>query len=120
MASYGKGAVTHRSPTNEHWCPAPGLDLDKSMVLDSELWNGNGFLRGLSHQNRPVQDLEALAIGDSMMPIPWDLPVVDFLNVPDQAYLRAILDTPLDDDKDRFKKYFSNVPLGLAPLAAVS
>lgn len=47
---------------------------------------------------------------------PWDLPAVNFVVIPDPAYLMAISDAPLKDDKDKFLKYFVSVPLGLAML----
>lgn len=39
--------------------------------------------------------------------------------IPDPAYLMAISDAPLKDDKDKFLKYFASVPLGLAMLATI-
>lgn len=88
------------------------------MALEQDIWNGTGYWRG----NQVVEITEQFQELQLQGPgwIKWDLPKVDFLAMQDNSVRQAIVNAVLEEDRDRFENFFSQVHLGLAPVVAVS
>ncbi|EMT60933.1 Regulator of nonsense transcripts 1 like protein [Fusarium odoratissimum] len=89
------------------------------MALHRALLRGEGFYEWMSKPApRPIEEaLEAMTIEDAA-PTLRSLPVVNFLEDADEAYANAIVDEALPQDRDRFRYYLENRPLGLGIITA--
>lgn len=91
------------------------------MDLYRDLMRGTGFFRSLVEEKLSSQ-LGAVSLDESVATAPalWQLPIVDFMAIEDVSYLNALLDQVLPEDRDRFRNYLANRPLGLALITSVS
>ncbi|KAH7161858.1 putative DNA helicase [Dactylonectria macrodidyma] len=88
------------------------------MSLHRDLVRGKGFwntMRGaLNHDENPSASLEQLSIAGCDAPhVPSPLPTVNLLDIKDRAYVDALMQEVLVDDRERFERYLTNRPLGL-------
>lgn len=119
-----EGADPLNSGRDDPECDAPELRF--KMALHRDLWVGAGFYNSL--RGDMVAELDkafaAISVGEeASIPVddgPRSLPIVDMLDLPSIEYLQALLLHISKVDRERFTKYMSSRPLGLAIFTAVS
>ncbi|KAI8711430.1 hypothetical protein NCS52_01406400 [Fusarium sp. LHS14.1] len=90
------------------------------MELHRALLRGNGFYDWMT-QTGPqdiTQAMAAASLDDETAPTLRPLPSVNFLDIEDQAYADAIVEEALPHDRERFRGYLSDRPLGVGIITA--
>ncbi len=106
-----------------------GPDSQFRMSLHRDVMRGVGFYGTLSKFLEFTDALPAMVDawsledepGKAAAPAPVklrDLPVVNFLDIPDESLVTAVVKEALPQDMPRFKTYLSSRPLGIGLIAA--
>ncbi|EHK15923.1 uncharacterized protein TRIVIDRAFT_1445, partial [Trichoderma virens Gv29-8] len=98
----------------------PDYIVKDRMELHRALVRGNGFYEWMTKKDAPksiADDMSSLSVADTGVTY-RPLPSVNFLDFNDDARAEAIVNEALPHDRERFRGYLSNRPLGLGIIAA--
>lgn len=91
-------------------CEAYGIQsVIEAKRLHLALMSGNGFHDWLATNHVALESK-----------IFKRLPTLNYLDIKDQAFVNALLEETLPNDRDRLRRYISNRPLGLGLMTGVS
>jgi hypothetical protein len=118
--------------------PYAGFDLTDTQArrLHRHLMCGHGFYEWLATEDPLADSRSAVSDGEdsdnsqtlvramaatSIAHVPRDkLPTVNYFEIDDQRYVDALLAEALPQDRERFRRYMSDRPLGLGIVTGVS